>query len=298
MVAIQIEEEDSRTKPPKGCTFDFCCGWTLGAFSAICILGLIHLLVFFLRSPVFNDQSFEKDVVTVVLCLLAIIIYAGLWTTLEELVCKQRVRVKAASQRLKLSQTFTQKRNTYKKIVEEVNEELTDDLKIRYQVENPEELSIRLNPGNIYDCDDFNVGQCTKDFNHDTDYFHICRICKDCLGLRLPHPAINCELLKMLDQVQNPTKRRLLKINWRLCFTGLVVALMLIHQILVLSLKSPIFAPKGDCLKRFQLKQDPCFEMYMLTFEVLFLAIVGICGCLKIAMMAFQRLRILWQKRS
>lgn len=119
---------------------------------------------------------------------------------------KNETRVDAASRRLK---HFKNGKLIIMqmKIIEEIKHEITRDVRSLYESENADAIQNWPCNGNdnIYACTDFNVGKsCSNNFNSGSDFvhLHICKICKNYLGACLPHPAIDCKLLKMMDHLK------------------------------------------------------------------------------------------------
>lgn len=188
---------------------------------------LAHVLWFFLRNskPLFVLSAIEPVMVAIEIMILEsalIVLIAGpLHSALRERWCdckddyrcsmdkyrqKDETRVEAASRRLKHF-----KNSNWNLIIwiirEEIHRDMNKYLKNQFQKVNANAIqnwSCRGND-NVDACHDFNVGKkCSKNFSScrlkTTVHLHICRICKEYIGACLPHPAVDCELLKMLDQ--------------------------------------------------------------------------------------------------
>lgn len=202
---------------------------------AMPLLMLGHVLWYFLRAPLPEISPFWSDtepvVVIIEIAILAILFGMAVfwWIPMPGCDCEgqcsmdenrgnNETRVDAASRRLK-HYKYRKWVEMKKKIIEEIKVEMNEDLKKRFELDNADSIQnwSFQRKDSFYGCVAFNAGKkCTKNFDTEKIYIsypisgfntsvhlHFCCICKDYLAVGLPHPAVDCKLLKMLDQFQN-----------------------------------------------------------------------------------------------
>lgn len=210
----------------------------LKSLALVCVIVLPFALLFTIFNDRYNGLTVVAVCVLTICCALGICF--KLATIEPECDCeingdvclldhnrlKGETRSDAAFRRLKHyfypgplgSQNIDRFNATVERIISEVEQEMPSDLKEQLEVfqSEKERDDVGIYNGCVSDarlirtCINYNIGECSfmsghkvvwpQDLSSDSNENHICLICEGYLGAGLVHPAIDCKLLKLMDQ--------------------------------------------------------------------------------------------------